>query len=124
DQRLLADNPARALTSVVRQTPSTRPTNADTLVCRVTFSEAVSGADAADSAVTGTTAGVSAVTLVSVGVYDVTVSGGNLASLNGRSEERRVRGESITGVGGNHLKAGSEGTHQELSGGTQSASRG
>ena len=77
------DTTAPTVTSIVRQTPTSSPTNADSLTWRVTFSEAVSNVDAADFAVNGTTAtlSVSAVSGVT-GAYDVTASGGNLASVN------------------------------------------
>jgi VCBS repeat-containing protein len=71
------------LTSVALQNPATATTSADILVFRVTFNEAVSGVDVADFVVSGTTATVSTVTAVATGVYDVTVSGGDLANLNG-----------------------------------------
>ena len=76
-------NAAPTVASIVRQTPTSSPTNADSLTWRVTFSEAVSNVDAADFAVSGTTAtlSVSAVSGVT-GAYDVTASGGNLASVN------------------------------------------
>jgi VCBS repeat-containing protein len=77
------DATSPTLTSVALQNPATATTSADILVFRVTFSEAVSGVDAADFVVSGTTAGVSAVASVTTGVYDVTVSGGDLANLNG-----------------------------------------
>ena len=41
-----ADSTAPTVASIVRQTPPSSPTNADTLVWRVTFSEAVSNVDA------------------------------------------------------------------------------
>jgi hypothetical protein len=45
--------------SFLRQTPSTSPTNADTLLFRVTFSEEVQNVDTADFTIKGaTTAGV------------------------------------------------------------------
>ena len=72
-----------SLTSFTRQSPATSPTNADSLVFRATFNEAVMNVDAADFAVTGTTATVTNVATISASVYDVTVSGGNLANLNG-----------------------------------------
>ncbi|WP_345946995.1 VCBS domain-containing protein [Bradyrhizobium sp. 197] len=71
------------LITVALQTPSTSPTNANSLVFRVTFSEAATNVDTADFTVSGTTATATNVSLVSAGVYDVTVSGGNLANLNG-----------------------------------------
>ena len=77
-----SDLPPR-VASIVRQTPASSPTNADSLTWRVTFSEAVSNVDTSDFVVSGTTAtlAVSAVTGIT-GAYDVTASGGNLASLN------------------------------------------
>src|SRR5204863_5226931 len=81
---VIVDNTAPTLTTVARQTPATSPTNADSLVFRVTFNEAVSNVDTADFIVTGgTTATVTTVAAVSTGVYDITVSGGNLAGFNG-----------------------------------------
>ena len=79
---LTADTTAPRVASIVRGTPSSSPTNADSLIWRVTFSEAVSNVDAADFAVTGTTAtlSVSAVSGVT-GAYDVTASGGNLPGV-------------------------------------------
>ena len=77
------DRTAPSTTSFTRQNPATSPTSADTLVFRATFSADVINVDAADFAVTGTTATVTNVGFVSTGVYDVTVSGGDLATLNG-----------------------------------------
>ena len=80
---VLADT-ATGVASIVRQTPTSSPTNADSLTWRVTFSEAVSNVDAADFVVSGTTATVTAVAAVSgvTGAYDVTASGGNLAGVS------------------------------------------
>src|SRR2546429_677476 len=83
---------------VALRTPATALTNADSLLFRVTFNEAVTNVNSADFVVSGGTFGSATnVALVSPGVYDVTVSGGNLANFNGtvglalkRSEERRV----------------------------------
>ena len=79
-----ADTTAPRVASIVRQVPTSSPTNADSLTWRVTFSEAVSNVDAADFAVSGTTATVTAVAAVSglTGAYDVTASGGNLAGVS------------------------------------------
>ena len=78
------DTTAPRVASIVRQTPTSSPTNADSLTWRVTFSEAVSNVDAADFVVSGTTATVTAVAAVSgvTGAYDVTASGGNLAGVS------------------------------------------
>src|SRR5207248_897451 len=79
-QSYVEDNTAPTLTTVFRQTPSSSPTNADSLVFRVTFSEDVTGLDAADFVVGGTTGTVTSISAVggSANVYDVTVSGGDL----------------------------------------------
>src|SRR5262249_41758717 len=78
------DNTPPTFTTGALRTPATALTNADTLVFRVTFSEAVTNVNTADFAVTGgTTATATNVAFVSPGVYDVTVSGSNLANFNG-----------------------------------------
>ena len=79
-----ADTTAPRVASIVRQNPTSSPTNADSLTWRVTFSEAVSNVDAADFAVRGATATMTAVATVSgvTGAYDVTASGGNLAGVS------------------------------------------
>ncbi len=64
--------------------PNSSPTNADSLTWRVTFSTNMQNVDSSDfsvSGATGTSIGVTEQTATSV--YDVTVSGGNLASLDG-----------------------------------------
>ena len=77
------DTTAPRVESIVRQTPTSSPTNADSLTWRVTFNENVQNVNAADFAIAGTTATVTAVTEVTATtVYDVTASGGDLASLN------------------------------------------
>ena len=70
------------VTSIVRR--RTSPTQADTLIWRVTFSEAMQNVDTADFSVAGTSATVTAVSAVSdmTGAYDVTASGGDLTGLN------------------------------------------
>ncbi|MDB5386339.1 MAG: sodium/calcium exchanger 1, partial [Planctomycetaceae bacterium] len=59
------DTTPPVLNSFTRQTPSSSLTNADTLVFRATFNEAVQNVDVADFAVTGTTATITSVTAVS-----------------------------------------------------------
>ena len=79
----LVDDTAPRVASIVRQTPSSSPTNADSLTWRITFSEDVQNVDAADFAIAGTTATVTDVTVATVStVYDVTASGGSLAGLD------------------------------------------
>ncbi len=112
DETYLVDNTAPAATSFTRQTPMTSPTNADVLVFRATFSEAVTGLDAADFAVTGTTATVTAVSAVSGTVYDVTVSGGNLASLNATVGLDFAGTVTVTDLAGNVLPNTEPGTDE------------
>ena len=77
-----ADAPPRVV-SIAHQTPSSSPTNANSLTWRVTFSKDVANVDATDFEVSGTNATVTAVTEVTAStVYDVTVTGGNLAGLD------------------------------------------
>ena len=80
--RRFVDNIPPSATSFTRKTPLMSPTNADTLVFLATFSEAVTGVAAADFAVAGTNGTIS-VTQVTPSTYDITITGGNLASLNG-----------------------------------------
>src|SRR5438128_2472099 len=76
DQSYTVDNTAPSTRAWTRQCPPTSSTNADSLVFRATFSEAVTAVDTADFAVNGTTtATVTNVSTVSTSVYDVTVSG-------------------------------------------------
>ncbi|MEW8015318.1 MAG: Ig-like domain-containing protein, partial [Candidatus Sedimenticola endophacoides] len=91
------------ITSIGRQTPATSPTNADTLIWRVTFDEAVQNVGAADFTVSGTTATVSGVSAQSSSVYDVTVSGGDLADLSGTVTLAIAGGQDIEDLPGNSL---------------------
>ena len=76
------DTTAPRVTSIERQTPTTEATNADSLIWRVTFNKAVANVTAGDFTVSGPTAATVTVREVTATtVYDVTVSGGNLASL-------------------------------------------
>ena len=83
--RTPADDIAPTVTSIVRQDPTTSPTDADELTWRVTFDEDVVNVDAADFAVVGTTATITNVVAVTgeTGVYDITASGGDLNNLDG-----------------------------------------
>ncbi|KAF3983266.1 MAG: hypothetical protein HFP78_00090, partial [Methylococcales symbiont of Hymedesmia sp. n. MRB-2018] len=70
------------VTSIVRTTPPDATTNADSLTWTVTFSENVENVDSDDFMVIGSTATVDPVT-GSEAEYTVTVTGGDLADLNG-----------------------------------------
>jgi LPXTG-site transpeptidase (sortase) family protein len=104
-------NAIPALTSFTRQTPATSPTNADTLVFRATFSEDVQNVDTGDFAISGTTAGLSVAT-VSASVYDITITGGDLANLNGTVGLNLTGGQNIQDLTGNALPAGEPATDE------------
>ena len=89
--------PAPGVASIERIDPETSPTNADSLTWRVTFTEDVSNVDATDFTVDGTTATVTSVTALegSASVYDVTVSGGDLAGLDGAVSLHLASGSDI-----------------------------
>ncbi|HZW20313.1 DUF4347 domain-containing protein [Noviherbaspirillum sp.] len=97
------DTVAPTVTSIERKTPSGEKTNADSLTYRVTFSEAVSNVSAADFIVSGTTATVSGVSSAGGNAYDVTVSGGDLASLDGTVVLAFAGGQDIADAAGNAL---------------------
>jgi 6-phosphogluconolactonase (cycloisomerase 2 family) len=119
---VLNDTVAPDLVSIVRQTPSSELTNADTLTWRVSFSEAVSELDPSDFTVSGTTAGVTSVTVaalafppsvtggpearilaIATNAYDVTVSGGDLAGADGIISLAVAAGNDIADTAGNRL---------------------
>ena len=84
NQAYVLDMTAPTITSITRQTPTGSSTNADSLVYQVTFSEAITNLDTSDFSVAGTTATVTSVSQVgNTNVYNITVSGGDLAALNG-----------------------------------------
>src|SRR5207247_1481232 len=101
DETYVVDNTVSSATSFTQKIPSSSPTNADTLVFLATFNEDVTGVDAADFVVMGTTATIS-VSMVTASTYDVTVSGGNLASLNG-TVALNLNSPAITDLAGNAL---------------------
>ena len=101
---------APTVVSIERQTPTSEQTNADTLVFRVSFSEAVASIDTADFAASGTTAAATSVTPNGTGVYDVTIGGGDLAGLSSGSDGTQVSlgfapGQDIEDLAGNPLTA-------------------
>ncbi|MBO6662228.1 Calx-beta domain-containing protein [Roseivirga sp.] len=103
NKALVIDGNAPTITSIARFGPTTSPTNNDALIWDVTFSEAVSGVGTADFAVTGTTGTPTSVINPSGNIYRVTVSGGDLASLNGTVTLSFSGSQDITDVAGNSL---------------------
>ncbi|MBI1234967.1 MAG: hypothetical protein GC208_10750, partial [Alphaproteobacteria bacterium] len=97
------DTTAPRIASIERQTPSTSPTNADSVTWRVTFSEAVTNVGTADFSVSGTTGTVSSVTNPSGNAYDVTVSGGDMAGLDATVILSLAGGQDIADAAGNAL---------------------
>ncbi len=108
---IVADKTAPTLTSFTRKTPETSVTSADTLTFLATFDEAVQNVDAADFVATGTTAGLS-VTQVTALTFDITLSGGDLASLNGTVGLDLATGSDIQDLAGNVLPAGEPATDE------------
>ena len=98
----IQDTIAPVATSFTRKTPSSSLTNADTLVFLATFSEPVTGVDATDFAVTGTT-GIISVAEVTASTFDVTITGGDLASLNGTVGLNLATSPTITDLASNAL---------------------
>ena len=100
------DSISPTLLSFERENPATSPTNADSLTFRATFDEDVTGVDAADFEPNGTTATVTGVTMVSADVWDVTISGGDLAGLDGTVGLDLAAGQDIEDLAGNALPPG------------------
>ena len=100
---ITVDTTAPTISSIDRQTPSSSPTNADSLTFRVTLSEAAANVDAGDFTVGGTTATVTGVSQINSSTYDVTISGGNLAGLNGTVTLGFAGGQNIIDTAGNSL---------------------
>ena len=92
------------VTAIERQAPTTSPTNADRLTWRVTFSEVVTNVDAEDFTVSGTTATLSVAPVAGQpAAWDVTISGGDLATLNSTVRLDLASGHNIVGSGGGAL---------------------
>jgi len=107
----ITDSVAPTVSSINRSTPAGAVTNADSLVFLITFSEVVNNLSTDDFVVSGTTATVtdvtsyigSGVTSAEYSVSYVTVSGGNLASLNGTVTLGFSGVQNITDTAGNPL---------------------
>ncbi|KAF3977827.1 MAG: BspA family leucine-rich repeat surface protein, partial [Methylococcales symbiont of Iophon sp. n. MRB-2018] len=78
---IVVDGGPPTVTSIVRTTPLDETTKADILIWTLTFSENVQNVDATDFRVSGTTATPTVTGLDAV--YQLTVTGGDLAELNG-----------------------------------------
>jgi hypothetical protein len=92
--------------SFTRQNPASENTNADELVFRATFNEAMLNVDMLDFAIVtpSTTASITQLTRVENGrMYDLRISGGNLALFNGDVNLDLLPVNDITNVGGTPL---------------------
>ncbi|PTA49088.1 hypothetical protein C9I43_15610 [Shewanella morhuae] len=96
-------NPANAsysdcarVETITRQAPSAATTNADSVTWRFTFNENMINVDTSDFLVTGSTATATSVTGGGT-TWDVTISSGNLASLNGTVSIGLQQSHNITG---------------------------
>lgn len=93
-----------ALLSFTRQSPTSQFTNADEIVFRITFNEAVNGVDVADFAVNGVLGATPGLTKVENGrLYDLRLSGAVMVNLNSTVDINLNVGHSITDIGGNSL---------------------
>ena len=98
-----ADTTPPTVTSIARQTPSSSPTNADSLTWRVTFSENVKNVNAADFEAAGTTATLAVSEVTASTVYDVTASAGDLAGLDATVTLSFASGQDVKDTADNAL---------------------
>ncbi|WP_204140681.1 Calx-beta domain-containing protein [Halomicronema sp. CCY15110] len=91
-----------SVTSFTRKTPTVGTTDADTLTFQATFTEAVQNVDKTDFEVNGTTATVTNVT-GNGDTYEITLSGGDLANLNGTVGLDLAGAQNIQDLAGNAL---------------------
>ena len=103
DNTFEVDNTAPRVTSITRQTPSSSPTDADSLTWRVLFNEAVQNVNPADFQVSNTSAGLAVAQVGATNAYDVTASGGNLAGLTATVTLSFTNGQDIEDRSGNTL---------------------
>ena len=97
-------DPVPTISSIERHLPTSERTDADRLVWRVNFSEAVQNVDATDFALSGTTAGLSVMAIGTSGtIYEVSAAGGNLTDLNGTVTLSLANERNITDFTGNAL---------------------
>jgi hypothetical protein len=102
-QAVSSDSTPPTITSIARQSPATSTTNADSLTFRVTFNEDVQNVTAGDFTVTGPSGASIGVAAVSASVYDVTISGGDLGSLNATVDLNIAVGNDIQDLASNAL---------------------
>ena len=103
---------APALLSLTRHMPATQATDSDTLVFRATFDRPVNNVTSDDFVATGTTATVTGVNTVDAMTYELTVSGGDLAELDGTVGIDLASSQDIVRPSGEPLPAGEPGTDE------------
>jgi autotransporter-associated beta strand protein len=91
--------------SITRSTPNAA-TNANSITFLAKFSKSVTKVDATDFVVTGTTGTITAVNPISGSEYGITISGGDLANLNGTVGLNLAAGQDIRDLSSNALAAG------------------
>ncbi len=101
DVVIIADATRPAVTAITRNNPTTNTTDLDSVVFGITFSEPVTNVSADDFVITGTTA--TGVLAGSGRNYTLTVSGGNLPSLNGPVGVNLAAGQNIIDFANNAL---------------------
>lgn len=99
------DTVAPTVLSFSRLTPTQEVTNLDTLIIQAIFSEAVKNVDAADFVEQGSNANIS-VAEINDTTYNITLTGGNLAGLNGIAGLNLSGSVSIADLGGSPLTGG------------------
>lgn len=105
------DTTAPALQSFRRHNPVDEVTSSDSLTWRVEFNEAVNGVMPTSFSVTGTTATVVTAEITDT-TYDVTVTGGDLPTLDGTVGLNLAATSGITDLAGNALPGGEPATDE------------
>ena len=100
-----SDTTAPRIVSIVRRSPATSRTDADSLTWRVTFDEAVENVDAADFQVSGTTATLAVSQISGTNAYDITASDGDLAGVNATVTLSFANSHDIGDTSGNALSS-------------------
>ena len=108
DATYTLDNTAPTIASIERLNPAVSPTDADTVSWKITFSGVgLQNIDSSDFSVTGTTASLALTNITTKAdfgdVYEASLSGGDLADINGTVTLLLAAGQNITDQAGNPL---------------------
>lgn len=107
---IISDGQSPSAVSILRHTPATEVTAADSVTFRVAFSEPVFNVDASDFVATGGGASVQALSVVSETTFDVTVNG--ISSHDGVVSLALTGSADILDAEGNTLASPVAGTNQ------------